>query len=209
MRFVLLFLTSLFFYSVPAQAFAAFPSIFNSTEVESSNLKPFFKWTGMLDRHRGTHASEANCTPGKSKKCFRQEWMGFLDSLKGKNVNSQLDAVNRRMNEAEYILDIINWGVQDYWATPYQFFVKDGDCEDYAIAKYISLKMLGFSPDQMRIVVLQDTNLGVIHAILVVYTGDKTVVLDNQISQVVSADKIYHYSPIYSINESNWWRHRK
>ena len=51
----------------------------------------------------------------------------------------QLDAVNRYMNKHQYITDIVNWGVTDYWETPREFFLKDGDCEDFAIAKFKSL----------------------------------------------------------------------
>ena len=183
--------------------------IFDTKEIESVNLKPFFKWTGMLDRFRTKLSLQENCTPSATKKCHVKEWRDFLSSLKDKDISIKLREVNKYMNEAEYILDIINWGVQDYWATPFQFFVKDGDCEDYAIAKYMSLKELGVSENDMRIVVLQDNNLGVMHAVLAVLTGDEALILDNQISQVVSANKIHHYSPIYSINEHHWWRHSK
>ncbi|MBI3707639.1 MAG: transglutaminase-like cysteine peptidase, partial [Proteobacteria bacterium] len=95
-----------------------------------------------------------------------------------------------------------------YWATPLQFFAKDGDCEDYAIAKFVSLKMLGFTNEQMRLVVLDDLNLQIPHAILVVYIGGRAFVLDNQIPKVVPAEVIHHYRPIYSINEDGWWLHR-
>ena len=44
-----------------------------------------------------------------------------------------------------------------------------GVCEDYAISKYISLLILRFNPDHMRIVVRQDLNLKILHAVLVVY----------------------------------------
>jgi predicted transglutaminase-like cysteine proteinase len=163
----------------------------------------------MLKRFKKKDSLAGNCKPTKNKPCYKKQWMGFLATLKNKNTKEKVKAVHKYMNDAEYILDIVNWGIQDYWATPYQFFVKDGDCEDYAIAKYLSLKSLGFPPNKMRVVVLQDTNLGVIHAILAVYLGGEILVLDNQLDQVVSDNKIHHYTPIYSINESGWWRHRK
>ena len=193
----------------PGIANSSYDGIFRTSETPSTNLKPFFKWTGVLDNFKKAHASEGNCVPSSKNKCYKKEWLDFLDSIKGMSSREQLNAVQKKMNEAEYILDIINWGVQDYWATPYQFFIKDGDCEDYAIAKYMSLKLLGFPSDKMRIVVLQDNNLGIMHAVLAVYLNDETMVLDNQISQVISSEKIHHYSPIYSINENGWWRHRK
>ncbi len=72
----------------------------------------------------------------------------------------------------------------------------------------MSLKSLGFTNREMRVVILQDLNLGIAHAILVVYLEGKALVLDNQIGDVVAADAVHHYRPIYSINEHHWWLHR-
>ena len=85
---------------------------------------------------------------------------------------------------------------------------KNGDCEDYAIAKYFSLRWLGLKPEDMRILVLHDMNLRVAHAVLVVYHRGRALILDNQVRGVVEADAIRHYRPIYSINEQHWWLHR-
>jgi len=112
------------------------------------------------------------------------------------------------MNKRRYVVDPVNWGMRDYWSTPRQFFAKFGDCEDYAIAKYLTLKQLGVPVTIMRIVVLQDLNLRTTHAILAVYTGDGIIILDNQIEQTVQASVISHYMPIFSINEEAWWLHR-
>lgn len=112
------------------------------------------------------------------------------------------------MNQARYITDIVNWGTSDYWAIPYEFFVRHGDCEDYAIAKFMTLRAAGFSQDNMRIVVLNDENLRIMHAVLAVYVGEEIYILDNQIKRMVSHRSIHHYTPIYSINETRWWRHR-
>jgi predicted transglutaminase-like cysteine proteinase len=113
------------------------------------------------------------------------------------------------MNRARYTLDINNYGESDYWATPVQFFKMDGDCEDYAISKYLSLRALGFEAEQLRVVILDDLNLRVAHAILVVTYNGTQYVLDNQIAQAVPASVIHHYKPIYSLNESNWWLYRQ
>ena len=88
------------------------------------------------------------------------------------------------------------------------FRMQNGDCEDYAIAKFMALRALGFENPEMRIVVLNDLNLGIAHAILVVYVDGKALVLDNQIRSVVPADSIRHYQPVYSVNEEGWWLHR-
>jgi len=114
---------------------------------------------------------------------------------------------NRRIVFAE---DEAVWGVADYWASPLELLDKGrGDCEDFAIAKYISLRELGFSQSDMRILVLNDLNLRIPHAILIVYLNGRAFVLDNQIAQVVPTDVIRHYQPIFSINEEAWWLHQR
>ena len=131
-----------------------------------------------------------------------------MTGLRGKSRAEQMDSVNRYVNRYPYIEDIVNWGVEDYWATVYEFQRKSGDCEDYAIAKFTSLRALGVPNDDMRIEIVQDLNLGgILHAVLIVFDQGKVYVLDNQIKQVMLAVDIYHYKPIYSINETHWWRH--
>lgn len=185
------------------------PSLFGSREVRSDKLFLFPKWRGALSRHFNEAAlSEASCAETAFNRCHLRQWKEFLSGLSGIDKLSQVKAVNHFFNRHRYIIDPKNYGVPDYWASPFQFMTRDGDCEDYAITKYFSLRSLGFPADSMRILVLQDLNLNTAHAILVVYMGDRALVLDNQVATVVDADSIFHYRPIYSINEQHWWLHR-
>ena len=88
-----------------------------------------------------------------------------------------------------------------------EFLTRLGDCEDYAITKYVTLKRLGFDVSQMRVVVVQDLNLATGHAVLMVQLDGATYVLDNQIRQVTQEGQIRHYRALYSINEHHWWSH--
>lgn len=188
-------------------ALGASPSIFGSRETERTDLRLFPQWLGTLSRYEQQITAPRNCGGGNFAGCNLDEWRSFLTGIQHEGVIAQLQAVNAEMNRRRYIVDPRNWGVPDYWATPFQFFAKNGDCEDYAIAKFISLRTLGFSNEDMRIVVLRDTNLNILHAVLVVYVGGQPYVLDNQIRSVVRAQSIRHYRPIYSVNETTWWRH--
>lgn len=184
--------------------------VFNTRTIRSAGLVAFPKWRGTLERYfTEMRAPRAPCEPGLFTTCHLKEWSAFLQSVAGLSPEEKLQRVNSFHNRARYVLDIINWRVEDYWATPLQFFERDGDCEDYAIAKFMSLRTLGFSNDQMRIVVLRDLNLRLAHAVLVVTLNGKNYVLDNQISTVVRDDMIRHYQPIYSVNETHWWLHRR
>jgi predicted transglutaminase-like cysteine proteinase len=188
----------------------SYPALFGTREVRSVNLAPFQKWTGMMTRQLDERPLyEGPCTARRFNRCHLQEWRRLLQELDSKDPMAQLDAVNSFMNRAPYITDPVNYGVPDYWATPLQFLSKDGDCEDYAIAKFASLRQLGFRNAQMRIVVVDDLNLKIAHAVLVVYIDGRAYVLDNQISRVVPAELINHYRPVFSINEDAWWLHRR
>ena len=188
--------------AAPAEA-RKYPKIFGSIELFSKKVARFPKWTGMIDRFQdGTKLCE-------SSTCTTKGWKDFIAGLQGKDLQTQLKEVNRAMNAKRYIIDMKNWGQEDYWETPYEFLKKNGDCEDYAISKYMALKALGVPVEDMRVVALQDLNLGVGHAVLVVYVGDDPMLLDNQISSVVPANSIRHYQPVFSINETGWWLHRR
>ena len=181
---------------------SANPFLFGTTEKRSSNFKPFKKWKGAMNRMAAEQADLA-----VFRKKFRK-WVVFLDLIKNEPKFDQIKAVNNFMNKSRYIQDKKNWGKKDYWAAPGEFLAKFGDCEDYAIAKYMALKYLGFDTNKMRIAAVKDMNLKVGHAILAVYFQNRIVILDNQIKVVADSRKIRHYNPVYSINEHNWWRHR-
>lgn len=182
------------------------PPLFGAMSVVNADLSPFVKWTHVLSAFQAEHARMYQaCQPGES--CKLQQWAGFIQSLRGHDAWTQITEVHHRMNSARYIEDSDNYGSSDYWATPGQFFDRSGDCEDYAIAKFMTLRELGFSNEQMRIAVVHDTNLDLVHAVLVVYHNDVAYLLDNQIDQVVRVDSVRHYRPYYSLNETLWWRH--
>ncbi len=192
----------------PARAII-YPALFSTQEFRSDNLEIFPKWTGALDRYFDEkRLGDGECTGEEFNRCYLGEWQSFLNTLVGLDRRSQIEKINRYMNEAWYITDIRNYGVLDYWATPRQFFTRDGDCEDYAIAKFMSLRALGLGNELMRVVVLQDLNLQTAHAVLVVYLDGEALILDNQVLQVVPADQIRHYQPYYSLNETSWWLHQ-
>ena len=193
---------------VPAARAESHLSLFGTAEIENDNLAPMTHWTGMIERMRTTPEPFADvCEEAEEQLCHLKQWNGFLDGIKGLDQRTQLDKVNAFMNQFPYIDDITNWGRANYWEAPLEFLHKSGDCKDYAIAKYMSLRYLGWPVDELRLVVLRDMNLSADHAVLAVYFDDRILVLDNQIRDVINADSIHHYHPYYSINEEHWWFH--
>ena len=187
-------------------AAAAQRGLFGSLETRRDNPARFPKWQGALDRYFTEVPLTRQACRGRN--CELQDWQIFLDGLAGQPPMAQIHSVHTEMNRHRYIQDPINWNLPDYWESPGQFLTRNGDCEDYAIVKFMSLRALGFPQDSMRVVVLQDMNLGVAHAVMSIEQDGRTLILDNQVSQVVPHEKIRHYKPIYSVNETHWWLHR-
>ena len=183
----------------------AWAGLFGYKENVRSNLEIFPQWLSVLERHVRENVPEGDCATRVLDTCHLENWHKFLNKIQGLAKFEQIRKVNEFANKQKYILDIENYGLEDYWATPKQFLYNNGDCEDYAITKMMSLKALGFSVSEMKLVVLQDTNLRIPHAVLAVdYQGD-TLIMDNQIGEVVSHRHIVHYVPIYSVNQTSWW----
>jgi len=128
-------------------------------------------------------------------------WKAFIGSEQGHAPRAALDEVNAFINKHVYRLDGY------YWETPRELVVKDGDCKDYAIAKYFTLRKLGWNAEDLRVVVLRDVDIAEDHAIVVAYLDGKTYSLDNLVPMVLPTEAIHHYRPYYSINENQWWMH--
>jgi len=176
------------------------PKIFGSTEKRSTSLKAFTKWTDMFDRF---NASLNSPTPPKEI----MDLKASLHSMKGLPLAQMATKVNSMMNAKRYVTDSANYGKTDYWATPIEFYKRGGDCEDFAIAKYTALRALGVPDSRMRIAIVQDQQKNIPHAILIVYTDQGAMILDNQIKTAVKSERINHYKPIFSINQTAWWLH--
>jgi predicted transglutaminase-like cysteine proteinase len=187
----------------------SYPALFGTNEVRSADEHEFTHWISMLDRQVSEDAKgDLPCTPAVSRAaCAVREWLDFIAAERGHEPMAQLAEVNAHLNLHRYILDIVNYGIVNYWATPREFAVNNGDCKDFAVAKYFTLRKLGWAEADLRVVVLQDMNLRVPHAVTVVYAGDRAYLLDNQIRDVVPTEVVRHYRPYYSINEAYWWLH--
>jgi predicted transglutaminase-like cysteine proteinase len=182
-------------------------SLFGYHEIQKQNLSLFPQWLSVIERHMLNQADSKSCRSNKFNQCHLKQWQQFLKSIRKLPSSQQIKQVNKYANEKTYILDIENYGVTDYWATPLEFLTNNGDCEDYAIIKMLSLKWLGYDIDTMRVVVVQDTNLRIPHAVMAIKSNNDILILDNQIEEVISHADIFHYVPVYSVNENYWWMH--
>jgi predicted transglutaminase-like cysteine proteinase len=206
LRLLLLLLAAQLALAAPAIA-DAFQSegVFGQSGKRFNNFRPIPKWPKLLERYRAEERKDQRCRASGRNRCPYDEWKRTIERLRNKNKAAQVREINEFANNWDYITDPVNWGQEDYWATPGEFFRKAGDCEDYAIVKFMSLRALGFSNDELRLAVVDDLNLDVPHSVTLVELYGRVMLLDNQIKRVVPAKTVRHYKPVFAANEDAWW----
>lgn len=138
-------------------------------------------------------------------------WKDILENPKYKKLpeKEKLELVNNFMNKTPFISDLEHWGKEDYWATPIEFLsTNGGDCEDYSIAKYFTLRELGVPDDKMRITYVKElVQYNQPHMVLAYFpTPDaEPLVLDNINPRIQPASTRTDLLPVYSFNGSGLW----
>ena len=127
----------------------------------------------------------------------------LLEDLDRSDIPHQLQEVNRFFNQFEYKEDQDHWGQQDYWATPSEFLgTQTGDCEDFVVAKYFSLRKLGVPDERLYLTYVKALNQNVAHMVLSYFESPTSVplILDNYNPRILRATERQDLLPVYSFN---------
>jgi len=127
----------------------------------------------------------------------------LLDSIKDLPERKLLTEVNDFWNGVRYAGDIAVWGKKDYWATPYEFLLKDrGDCEDYVIAKYFTLKKLGIDTKRLYFVYVRVKGYKLPHMVLAYFETPESdpLILDSLNLKIFRASERKDIIPVYTFN---------
>ncbi|MCF7517033.1 transglutaminase-like cysteine peptidase [Pseudoalteromonas sp. L21] len=150
---------------------------------------------------------------GANRVTVARQWQGMLQQASNLPEQQQVLVVNEFFARSlRYQTDIQLWKQEDYWATPLETLGKGlGDCEDYAIAKYISLRALGVSDDKLRLIYVKAQLAGTrktqAHMVLGYFThpNAQPLILDSLIVKVLPAAKRTDLSPVFSFNSKGLW----
>jgi predicted transglutaminase-like cysteine proteinase len=135
-------------------------------------------------------------------------WRNIINDNASQDIDTKLQEVNDFFNQLIFIDDIKLWGKEDFWATPLEFLgVGAGDCEDFSIAKYFSLRELGVADNKLRLVYVKALELNQFHMVVAYYPTPSSVplLLDNLDGDIKPATKRPDLLPIYSFNASKLW----
>lgn len=76
-----------------------------------------------------------------------------------------------------------------------------GDCEDYAIAKLVALRLAGIADDDLRIVVMRDTLSGDDHAVVATRLDGHWLMLDNRRMAMIEDSYTRNVRPLFVIDQ--------
>ncbi len=127
----------------------------------------------------------------------------LMNSIANATVAEKLEKVNNFFNQMQFTTDKILWGKDDYWATRMEFLGKGaGDCEDFVIAKYFTLKQLGVPTKKLFFTYVKSIKLRQAHMVLTYYkkTTSIPLVLDNINKKILPATLRNDLIPVYSFN---------
>lgn len=132
-----------------------------------------------------------------------EDWDAMIQGAKNESILNQLQMVNDFFNKIPYKTDMIHWGKKDYWATPIEFMgTNAGDCEDYAIAKYLALEYLGVPTSKMFLSYVRVKSSNEAHMVLTYFEtpSSEPLVLDNLRKTIQPASKRDDLIPVFNFN---------
>ena len=161
------------------------------------------KWRGvesdMAKEQAVLDQCRANATDCPS---YAAQFLRLINAVKSKDGRARLDEANRAVNMAiRYVSDLSQHGEIDRWSAPLATFATaKGDCEDYAIAKYVALREAGFPLDQLRLLLVRDRAVSQDHAVLAARLDDRWLILDNRQSELVEDSDAANLTPLFAIS---------
>jgi len=131
--------------------------------------------------------------------------------LQAATEQDKLAQINHFFNQnIEYGQDLFIWRDNDYWASPGETIgAAAGDCEDFAIAKYVFLKLVGVANSKLRLTYVKAYYNGrrQAHMVLSYYPtpSAEPLILDNIKPQILPASSRPDLTPVFSFNDQGLW----
>ena len=146
-------------------------------------------------------ADETACSPAAAR------FAAIVKEAREHEGRVRLNFVNQRVNNAiRYTSDMTQWGTPDEWSAPLaagkgSFDTGLGDCEDYAIAKYVALRAAGIPAKQLRVLLVRDNIARLDHAVLAANEDGHWYVLDNRWTAAVEDSDVRRFTPLFALDD--------
>jgi predicted transglutaminase-like cysteine proteinase len=167
------------------------------------------KWTGVQAQIRAEsdilshcRASAALCPPAA------RNFLAIVAQGRAQTGRARIGVINRAVNLAiRPMSDMAQWGVIDRWSPPLETFTTGaGDCEDYAIAKYVALTEVGVAAEDLRLIIVRNLAANEDHAVVAARLDGNWIILDNRWLRMVTDGEMSEVAPLFALDQSGVWQ---
>ena len=165
-------------------------------------------WRAMLARHHPDAVFGATTCPLPGP--ILTQWKNIIARMPAMPPEEKLRVINGFFNGWSGESDRKSYGQEEYWAAPEEFLAKGGgDCEDYAIIKYLALRHFGWPAEDLWVVFVRDRINKGDHAVLAARVNNRVFILDNlsRPAYLLIPEKQYagQVTPLYALSERGLW----
>jgi predicted transglutaminase-like cysteine proteinase len=202
-----------------AELWAGTPNSAATPEIVGRSAEPFGRSTFQLSegalrekwrslaRKLDDDAVQLALCDGDRDRCVSQaalRLLAIVDNARARDGRARLGEINRAINLAiRPMSDLAQYSEIDVWSSPLVTFAHGaGDCEDYAIAKFVALRLAGVDPGDLRIVIMRDTIHGEDHAVAAARLDGRWLTLDNRRMTMVEDAQLRNYRPTFVIDQA-------
>jgi predicted transglutaminase-like cysteine proteinase len=177
---------------------------FGLTTVPVASGAILTKWSGVEADLRAENEVLARCREG-AEPCpaAARSFLAIVAQGRAQTGLARIGIINRAINLAiRPMSDLAQWGVIDRWSAPLETLTTGrGDCEDYAIAKYVALTQAGVDADDVRLVIVRDLTAGGEHAVVAARLESNWIILDNRWLMLVEDSKLREMVPLFVLDQ--------
>ena len=177
----------------------------------SSSTMPWFsgdvfdKWQHVEAQIRSDNDVLTHCREAAADcPAAAQKFLAIVDEGRARTGRARIGAINRAVNLAiQPMSDLKQWGVVEHWSAPLETFATGhGDCEDYAIAKFVALIAAGVAPEDVKLVIVRDKVSADGHAVTAVRVDGHWLVLDNRWLTLAEDRDLTRLAPLFVIDHT-------
>ena len=163
------------------------------------------KWSGVEADIRAENDILSRCR-ANAELCpeAARKFLAIVAQGRAQTGRARIGIINRAINLAiRPMSDLAQWGVIDRWSAPLVTLnTGRGDCEDYAIAKYVALKEAGVAAEDLRLVIVRDLAVGGDHAVVATRLDGDWIVLDNRWLTLVDDSQTRQVVPLFVLDQT-------
>lgn len=143
------------------------------------------------------------------------QWRALVENNQTIPEREKIEQVNTFFNQRiRFRDDSLTWNQKDYWATPLETMGRlQGDCEDFSIAKYVTLQLMGVPIKKLRMTYVRariggpTSKISQAHMVLSYYPEPKSIpiLLDNLVAELRPASRRPDLTPVFAFNSEGLW----